>query len=168
MRESRENPGFPHFACAVVSWRRDRHLNRKECVRRAAPVPGGIRESRYRGRESGEDNLFLPLQRPRWHSLPYGEVIATYAYDAFGNLTGQTGEADNSVLYAGYQYDVETGLYYLNARMYDPVTARFLQADTYAGSQSDPLSLNLYTYCMNNPERYIDQSSYIVSSLRLL
>ncbi len=100
--------------------------------------------------------------------LSGGEAVATYSYDAFGNLTGQTGEADNSVLYAGYQYDVETGLYYLNARMYDPVTARFLQADTYAGSQSDPLSLNLYTYCMNNPERYIDPSGHIAIELAVI
>jgi len=100
--------------------------------------------------------------------LSGGEVIATYSYDAFGNLTGQTGEADNSVLYAGYQYDVETDLYYLNARMYDPVTARFLQADTYAGSQSDPLNLNLYTYCMNNPERYIDPSGHIAIELAVI
>ena len=49
--------------------------------------------------------------------------------------------------------------------MYDPVTARFLQADTYLGNQSDPLSLNLYTYCLNNPERYIDPSGHIALEL---
>lgn len=68
---------------------------------------------------------------------------------------------DNAILYAGYQYDEETGLYYINARMYDPVTARFLQADTYLGSLNDPLSLNLYTYCLNNPHRYTDPSGHV-------
>ena len=100
--------------------------------------------------------------------LTDGEVVATYYYDAFGNILEQTGDVDNSILYAGYQYDVETGLYYLNARMYDPVTARFLQADTYLGNLNDPLSLNLYTYCLNNPNRYIDPSGHIPALLLFL
>ena len=94
--------------------------------------------------------------------LTDGEVAATYCYDSFGNVLEQTGEVDNSILYAGYQYDEETGLYYINARMYDPVTARFLQADTYLGNTSDPLSLNLYTYCLNNPHKYTDPSGHFV------
>ncbi|MFZ5987822.1 MAG: RHS repeat-associated core domain-containing protein [Bacillota bacterium] len=62
--------------------------------------------------------------------------------------------------YAGYQYDNETGLYYLNARMYDPKIARFLQEDTYLGDPNDPLSLNLYAYCHNEPIMYIDPSGH--------
>ena len=42
---------------------------------------------------------------------------------------------------------VRLGKYYLKARMYDPVTARFMQEDTYRGKDEDPLSLNLYAYC---------------------
>jgi len=71
---------------------------------------------------------------------PSGQVAATYYYDAFGNVLETTGNVDNSILFAGYQYDKETGLYYLNARMYDPITARFMQEDTYLGQQNDPLS----------------------------
>ena len=94
--------------------------------------------------------------------LSDGAVAATYYYDSFGNILDQTGEVDNSILYAGYQYDEETGLYYINARMYDPVTARFLQADTYLGNTNDPLGLNLYTYCLNNPHKYTDPSGHFV------
>ncbi|MCR4437019.1 MAG: RHS repeat-associated core domain-containing protein [Clostridiales bacterium] len=36
-------------------------------------------------------------------------------------------------------------------RYYDPKTARFLTEDTYGGTAYDPLSLNLYTYCHNEP-----------------
>ncbi|NLA44008.1 RHS repeat-associated core domain-containing protein, partial [Candidatus Saccharibacteria bacterium] len=91
---------------------------------------------------------------------PSGDVAASYYYDAFGNILEQTGDVSNSVLFAGYQYDKETGLYYLNARMYDPVTARFMQEDTYAGQQRDPLSLNLYTYCHNSPLLYFDPTGH--------
>ena len=45
--------------------------------------------------------------------------------------------------------------------MYDPKTARFLQEDTYTGVLNDPLSLNLYTYCQNNPILYIDPLGHI-------
>ncbi len=65
-----------------------------------------------------------------------------------------------SILYAGYQNDAETGIYYLNARMYDPVIARFLQEDTYRGDTKDPLSLNLYAYCKSNPMIYYDPSGH--------
>ena len=92
-----------------------------------------------------------------------GIVTATYYYDAFGNILEQTGNANNSITYAGYQYDGETGLYYLNARMYDPKIARFLQEDTYLGDRNDPLSLNLYTYCYNNPIIYFDPTGHVVT-----
>ena len=91
---------------------------------------------------------------------PDGTVAATYYYDAFGNITETTGTTSNTIIYAGYQYDKETGLYYLNARMYDPKTARFLQEDTYTGDINDPLSLNLYTYCHNEPLMYYDPTGH--------
>ena len=89
-----------------------------------------------------------------------GTVAASYYYDAFGNITEQTGSVNNNITYAGYQYDKETDLYYLNARMYDAKTARFLQEDTYLGNAGDPLSLNLYTYCANNPVIYTDPTGH--------
>ena len=48
-----------------------------------------------------------------------GDIKATYYYDAFGEVLESTGNVENSIRYAGYQYDEETGLYYLNARMLD-------------------------------------------------
>jgi len=94
-----------------------------------------------------------------------GKVDATYYYDAFGNILESTGNVDNNITYAGYQYDEETGLYYLNARMYDPKIARFLQEDTYTGSPDDPLSLNLYTYVKNNPLIYYDPTGHLESKI---
>ncbi len=99
-----------------------------------------------------------------------GNIRATYYYDAFGNVQQEnyfdangnttTTPVKNNIMYAGYQYDKETGLYYLNSRMYDPKTARFLQEDTYTGDPSDPMSLNLYTYCKNEPIMHYDPSGY--------
>ena len=44
--------------------------------------------------------------------------------------------------------------------MYDPTIARFLQEDSYTGNVKDPLSLNLYTYCHNNPVIYDDPTGH--------
>ena len=94
-----------------------------------------------------------------------GNIAVSYDYDAFGNIIGQTGTADNPIRYAGYQYDEESGLYYLNARYYDSVTARFITEDSYTGERNDPLSLNLYTYCQNNPIKYDDPSGHSIRSI---
>ncbi len=87
-------------------------------------------------------------------------IDASYYYDAFGNILESTGSVNNNIKYAGYQYDEETGYYYLNSRMYDPITARFLQEDTFTGDPNDPLSLNLYTYVKNNPLIYTDPTGH--------
>ena len=88
-----------------------------------------------------------------------GTVETTYYYDAFGNIVDHTG-VDSNITYAGYQFDKETGLYYLNSRYYDSKIARFLTEDTYTGNPSDPLSLNLYTYCHNEPIMYTDPTGH--------
>ncbi|WP_207559206.1 RHS repeat-associated core domain-containing protein, partial [Ruminiclostridium hungatei] len=104
-----------------------------------------------------------------------GTLAASYYYDAFGNPLethyynasgGETSKAvDNPYRYAGYVYDSTTDLYYLNARMYDAKTARFMQEDAYPGNAGDPLSLNLYTYCANNPVMYIDPTGHVVAKV---
>ncbi len=51
-------------------------------------------------------------------------------------------------------------LYYLRARYYDPKLGRFINEDTYEGQINNPLTLNLYTYCINNPLIYVDPTGH--------
>ena len=92
-----------------------------------------------------------------------GAIIASYYYDAFGNITEQSGNFSNPYHYSGYIFDKESCIYNLNARFYDAKLARFMQEDTYRGNKTDPLSLNLYTYCFNNPLKYWDPSGNVVT-----
>ena len=92
-----------------------------------------------------------------------GAVVMTYNYDAFGVVIQATGSVVNSFMYCGYRYDSETEMYYLNARYYHPAIGRFTSADTYVGRMTDPLSLNLYTYCYNNPLIYHDPTGHVVT-----
>ena len=73
-------------------------------------------------------------------------ILNQYEYDAFGNTISCKEQVENRFRYMGEQYDPLTGQYYLRARYYNPVIARFTQEDTYYGD-----GLNLYTYCRNNP-----------------
>ena len=84
-----------------------------------------------------------------------GKVLNRYAYDAFGNLTEQVETVPNRFKYNGQQLDPITQQYYLRARFYNPVIARFTQEDLYRGD-----GLNLYAYCQNNPVIYADPSGY--------
>ena len=84
-------------------------------------------------------------------------VLNHYEYDAFGNTIRCEEQVHNRFRYTGEQYDPLTGQYYLRARYYNPVSARFTQEDTYYGD-----GLNLYAYCKNNPVVYYDPSGYKV------
>ena len=57
-----------------------------------------------------------------------------------------------------YRYDIETGLYYLNSRYYNPEWGRFLNADGQTGEPGTLLSHNMFAYCMNNPVNMEDPS----------
>ncbi|MCX8075389.1 MAG: RHS repeat-associated core domain-containing protein, partial [Clostridia bacterium] len=87
-------------------------------------------------------------------------VLNTYEYDEFGKILSETGSFNNPYKYAGYYYDNETATYYLQARYYNPQIQRFISEDTYRGEIDDPLSLNLYAYCSNNPMIYVDPTGH--------
>jgi len=91
---------------------------------------------------------------------PNGTVAVQYYYDPWGNIIEETARVNNPFRYAGYRWDEESGLYYLNARHYNPTIARFMQEDTFRGSILDPLSLNFYTYCNNEPIMYFDPTGH--------
>jgi RHS repeat-associated protein len=92
-----------------------------------------------------------------------GELVQHYEYTAFGKerFVDNSQAFSVSHRYTGQIFDDATGLYYYNARYYDPELARFIQADTVVASPSDPQTLNRYTYVRNNPLIYVDPSGHI-------
>ena len=103
-----------------------------------------------------------------------GVVTREYQYDAFGNERNPDAADTNPFRYCGEYFDAETGDIYLRARYYDPAAGRFTQMDsvwstshTIPNGQTaiDPLSLNLYTYCYNNPLSYIDPTGNVSEEL---
>ena len=90
--------------------------------------------------------------------------IKTYRYDAFGVEKNLDESDTNAFRYCGEYYDAETETIYLRARSYAPSTGRFTSRDSYSGSAADPLSLNRYTYCHNNPVLNSDPTGHSVWS----
>ena len=90
-----------------------------------------------------------------------GSADATYRYTDFGETTiNGDNKAENEVCYTGGIYDQSTGLYYLNARYYNPEDGGFLTEDTYRGETNEPDTQNLYVYCADNPVNYVDPSGH--------
>jgi RHS repeat-associated protein len=80
-------------------------------------------------------------------------IISASTYHPFGET--EVEEGFENYLYNGKGKD-STGLYYYGARYYDPETGRFITRDLIAGRKSNSQTLNLYTYCLNNPVNLID------------
>lgn len=98
-------------------------------------------------------------------------LVTRYTYDAYGN-TDISFDTDkigllNPFRYRGYYFDIETNLYYLISRYYDPETCRFISADSIEYLDPETLGgLNLYAYCCNNPVMMVDEDGTIPKWLK--
>jgi RHS repeat-associated protein len=93
-------------------------------------------------------------------------IAVRYHYDAWGELTGTSGQCSNPFQFTGYQRDPATGLYYAKARFYDPEVGRFLTQDPVTGEITRPQSLNLFAYAYDNPTVYTDPDGRCVGALQ--
>lgn len=89
-----------------------------------------------------------------------GDIVCSYAYDAWGNILRMDGNKDvaelNKFRYRSYYYDVDMEMYYLHSRYYDTNLARFISTDQVDMMIYNQENLNMYAYCKNNPIMYID------------
>ena len=78
-----------------------------------------------------------------------GSLLNHVDYDSFGGVRAQTdtGQGDR-FLFAGREYEAESGLYFNRARYYDPGLGRFISEDPTGFDGGD---LNLYRYVNNSP-----------------
>ena len=88
------------------------------------------------------------------------ESVATYEYDAWGNIVSSSGRLAeiNPLRYRGYYYDNETGFYYLQSRYYNPAIHRWINSDSLIGQAENIQGTNLFSYCFNNPVNMTDST----------
>lgn len=83
-------------------------------------------------------------------SNPAGVLTATNRYDAWGNVTANTGTT-KQYGYSGREPS-DNGLVYYRSRYYDPQIGRFTQMDPKGFIDG----VNRYTYVLNSPVNYVD------------
>jgi RHS repeat-associated protein len=110
---------------------------------------------------NGETNTFFyhtdRLKSTRLVTDENKTIVSAVTYHPFGESSTEHGSENH--LYTGKEKD-SSGLYYYGARYYDPEIGRFITRDQNYGKISQPQALNKYTYCINNPIRYIDPDGH--------
>ena len=107
-----------------------------------------------------------------------GTVVAEYSYDPWGRLrdpetleiyTPGSSTMPDLMLGRGYTAHEHLdwfGLINMNARLYDPALGRFLSPDPYVQAPGFTQNFNRYSYALNNPLKYTDESGeFVVSAL---
>lgn len=89
-----------------------------------------------------------------------GTKVQDLAYYPYGQTRLNSGTVDVHHKYTSQELDDSTGLYFYNARYYDPVLGRFIQADMIIPNQADPQAFNRYSYVRNNPVNLTDPSGH--------
>ena len=86
-------------------------------------------------------------------------------HDAFGIFIAKSGGTQNTYLGTGEQLIRARGLYYLRARLMNPLTGRFWSADSFEGDEEDPASLHKYLYANADPISGIDPTGHATFTL---
>ncbi|MDY6793713.1 MAG: RHS repeat-associated core domain-containing protein [Actinomycetota bacterium] len=88
-----------------------------------------------------------------WHGGD-GVLSGGRIYDPYGNLLSDT--VDSSLGYQEDYTDPTSGMVWMGARWYSPELARFISEDPLSGDPTEPLSLNSYLYCEDDPINSFD------------
>ena len=133
------------------------------CTFEAASPLGGGSDSTAVGYYYHEDTLNTSSALSS-SSGSQQEMSVYYPFGRTQTTSSQPGTFQVSRQFTGQVKDDETGLYYYNARYFDPELGRFVQADTEISDLSNPQSYNRYSYVLNNPLRYTDPTGHNIFS----
>jgi len=128
----------------------------------------GNTDGDYDGGTQEGDNTLYYTHDANWNTTAVvdqatGEVAERYYYDAYGQAhfaddswteIEWDDSLQNEVLYGGYAFEAESGLYHTDAREYHCTLGRFVQVDP-LGLAAGP---NVYAYCNDSPADTVDPS----------
>jgi len=89
-----------------------------------------------------------------------GGLISELRYKPWGETRYTSGTTATNYRYTGQREESTFGLYFYNARWYDPYLNHFTQPDTIVPDPTNPQSYDRYAYALNNPIRYNDPSGH--------
>jgi len=118
------------------------------------------------GSEEGDNTLYYTTDA-NWNvtalvDAETGEVVERYMYDPYGKATvceedwtpreDNASAVANDVLYGGYRWDFETGLYQVRSRPYQPTLGKWMQRDPSGYGNM----MSLYEYTDSSPLGHLD------------
>jgi RHS repeat-associated protein len=95
-----------------------------------------------------------------------GNIASSFIYYPYGAIYQRGGPNNVRPKFTGKELDADSGLYYYEARYYDPDIARFITADDQQGaSLTRQDSLNRYAYVLNSPASMTDPSGHGIGAV---
>ncbi|PWK89662.1 RHS repeat-associated core domain-containing protein [Fulvimonas soli] len=91
-----------------------------------------------------------------------GDIVARYDYKPYGSSVPSTGAPPDGPGYSGHVNDPDTGLIYMQARYYDPGSARFLSVDPDDPGLGNVFNYNRHEYVNNNPVMGVDPTGRVI------
>jgi RHS repeat-associated protein len=94
--------------------------------------------------------------------LPFGEeLLAEIGTRTTGQGYAESDQQDGQRKQFGSKVrDIETRLDFFESRYYSSVQGRFTKPDTFGGRLTNPQTLNLYAYVLNNPLKWADPTGH--------
>jgi RHS repeat-associated protein len=94
------------------------------------------------------------------HTLSGATETGEVRYKAFGVTRFTSGTTPTSYRFTGQREEAALGLYYYNARWYDPALGHFLAPDSIVPAAGNALDYHRYAYVRFNPLKYTDPSGH--------
>jgi len=89
-----------------------------------------------------------------------GVLHSRQGYYPYGEMRYVTGELPTEFGFTGQRNDSYIKLIQMGARWYNPVTGRWISADSIVPEPGNPQALNRYLYVNNNPHRFVDLTGH--------
>ena len=90
-----------------------------------------------------------------------GDSVFIATCDPWGNRTTTKNTLKFHRGFTGHEHLTTYGVINMNGRMYDPTVGRFLAPDTFVQMPDFSQSFNRYSYCLNNPLKYVDRDGKV-------
>jgi RHS repeat-associated protein len=85
-------------------------------------------------------------------------VVQSNRFSPWGNNIGTADFTFITRGFTGHEHYPELKIINMNARLYDPMIARFFSPDNFVQIPEFTQAYNRYSYCLNNPLKYVDQT----------
>ena len=90
-----------------------------------------------------------------------GALVSELRYKPWGEVRYSSGTTSTKYTFTGqYSYQLDFGLLFYNARMYDPYLNHFTQPDSIVPDPYNSQDYDRYSYARNNPVRYNDPDGH--------